>query len=168
MRGTKFADEREEFGDPGGASDLRKRCEAELLGRIKSAAKEERPLRVYLGVDPTRESLHIGHMVPAQKLRQFQELGHQAIFLIGDYTARIGDPTEQSKERSQIPGAEIDRMAAFYTEQAFKILNRVKTEIRKNGEWLFTLAFANIHRMAGGLLSPHLFTPRQLLDPLGR
>lgn len=144
MRGTKFADESAEFGDPGGESVLRKRCQAELLARIKSAAKEGRPLRVYLGVDPTRESLHIGHMVPAQKLRQFQELGHQAIFLIGDYTARIGDPTGQSRERAEISGEAIDRMAQLYTEQAFKLLDREKTEIRFNGEWLAKLSFEQI------------------------
>ncbi len=158
MRGTKFADESAEYGDPEGDSQLRKLCAGELKRKLEKSAREKRPLRVYLGVDPTRRSLHIGHMVPTQKLRQFQMLGHQAIFLIGDYTARIGDPTGQSKERAQVSGAEIDSHAAFYTEQAFKILARVgnmrdgvetlPVEIRNNGEWLAKLSFEKLVALA--------------------
>jgi len=158
MRGTKFADESAEYGDPSGESVLRARAKSELEERIKSARAKNRPLRIYLGVDPTRESLHIGHMVPAQKLRQFQNLGHQVIFLIGDYTARIGDPSGQSAERMAMGGDEIDRIAAFYTDQAFKLLREktceidgeklLGTEIRRNSEWLATLTFEKIVELA--------------------
>lgn len=148
MRGTKFADESAEYGDPDGDSNLRRIAARELENRIEKAAKESRPLRVYLGVDPTRDSLHIGHMVPAQKLRQFQQLGHRAIFLIGDYTARIGDPSGRSKERPFIPGEEIDRMAKLYGDQAFKLLDREKTEIRYNSEWLADMNFESLIKIA--------------------
>ncbi|MCD6119152.1 tyrosine--tRNA ligase [bacterium] len=158
MRGTKFADESAEYGDPSGESVLRARAKSELEERIKKARAKKRPLRIYLGVDPTRESLHIGHMVPAQKLRQFQNLGHQVIFLIGDYTARIGDPSGQASERAQISGEEIDAHASFYTEQAFRILDKsgglrggvetLPVEIRNNGEWLAKLDFELIVKLA--------------------
>ncbi len=157
MRGTKFADESAEYGDPEGESNLRKIAAQELERRIDKAAKENRPLRVYLGVDPTRESLHIGHMVPAQKLRQFQQFGHRAIFLVGDYTARIGDPSGRSKERPFIPGEEIDRMAKLYGDQAFKLLDREKTEIRYNSEWLAGLNFESLIKIAA------IFPVKQLI-----
>ncbi len=157
MRGTKFADESAEYGDPEGESNLRKIAAQELERRIDKAAKENRQLRVYLGVDPTRESLHIGHMVPAQKLRQFQQLGHRAIFLVGDYTARIGDPSGRSKERPFIPGEEIDRMAKLYGDQAFKLLDREKTEIRYNSEWLAGLNFESLIKIAA------IFPVKQLI-----
>src|SRR4029453_14158896 len=124
---------------PSGAASsergLRAQMQAELKDRLTTAAKEGRPLRVYLGADPTAKSLHIGHFVAVQKLRQFQELGHQVIFLVGDYTALIGDPSGQASERKRFTPDQIMDMAADYQNQVFRVLDRKRTEIRQNGEW---------------------------------
>ena len=148
LRGTKFADESAEYGDPGGDSNLRRLAARELEQRILIAAKENRPLRVYLGVDPTRESLHIGHMVPVQKLRKFQQLGHTAIFLIGDYTARIGDPSGRSRTRPHLTTEEIAQNMVRYREQAFRILDPDRCEFRHNSEWSDPLRGADVIGLA--------------------
>ena len=95
-----------------------------------------RPLRVKLGVDPTTPDIHLGHTVVLRKLREFQDLGHQVVLIIGDYTARVGDPSGRSSMRPFVDPAEIDRNAETYEEQAFKVLDRSRTEVRRNGEWL--------------------------------
>jgi tyrosyl-tRNA synthetase len=95
-----------------------------------------RPLRVKLGVDPTTPDIHLGHSVVLRKLREFQDLGHQVVLIIGDYTARVGDPSGRSTIRPFADPAEIDRNAETYEEQAFKVLDRSLTEVRHNGEWL--------------------------------
>jgi tyrosyl-tRNA synthetase len=95
-----------------------------------------RPLRVKLGVDPTTPDIHLGHSVVLRKLREFQDLGHQVVLIIGDYTARVGDPSGRSTIRPSADPAEIDRNAETYEEQAFKVLDRSLTEVRHNGEWL--------------------------------
>jgi tyrosyl-tRNA synthetase len=95
-----------------------------------------RPLRVKLGVDPTTPDIHLGHTVVLRKLREFQDLGHQVVLIIGDYTARVGDPSGRSSVRPFVDPAEIDRNAETYEAQAFKVLDRSKTEVRRNGEWL--------------------------------
>ena len=143
MRGTFFADEVD--GAPAqGDSSLRQQMRAELTAKLKKG----RPLRVYLGVDPTATSLHIGHLVPVLKLRQFQELGHQAVFLIGDYTGLIGDPSGQTKERPQLTAEQLQEMSQGYTEQVFRVLHGDSTEVRRNSEWLATMGFADIIRLA--------------------
>src|SRR5258708_24003907 len=98
-----------------------------------------RPLRVKAGFDPTRPDLHLGHTVLMQKMRQFQELGHTVIFLVGDYTAMVGDPTGQNELRPRLTQSEVMQSAATYQEQAFKILDRKRTELRYNGERLSQL-----------------------------
>jgi tyrosyl-tRNA synthetase len=95
-----------------------------------------RPLRVKLGVDPTTPDIHLGHTVVLRKLREFQDLGHQVVLIVGDYTARVGDPSGRSTTRPFADPAEIDRNAETYEEQAFKVLDRSRTEVRRNGEWL--------------------------------
>jgi tyrosyl-tRNA synthetase len=95
-----------------------------------------KPLRVKAGFDPTRPDLHLGHTVLMQKMRQFQELGHTVIFLVGDYTAMVGDPTGQNELRPRLTQREVMDAAVTYQEQAFKVLERGKTELRYNGEWL--------------------------------
>jgi tyrosyl-tRNA synthetase len=95
-----------------------------------------RPLRVKLGVDPTAPDIHLGHTVVLRKLREFQDLGHQVVLIIGDYTARVGDPSGRSATRPLVDPAEIDRNAETYEQQAFKVLDRDRTEVRRNGEWL--------------------------------
>jgi tyrosyl-tRNA synthetase len=94
------------------------------------------PLRVKLGVDPTAPDIHLGHTVVLRKLREFQDLGHQVVLIIGDYTARVGDPSGRSVTRPLVDPAEIDRNAETYERQAFKVLDRDRTEVRRNGEWL--------------------------------
>ena len=97
---------------------------------------EERPLRVKLGIDPTAPDIHLGHTVVLRKLREFQDLGHLVVLIIGDYTARVGDPSGRSETRPMLSGAEIDANARTFQEQAFKILDRERIEVRRNGEWL--------------------------------
>ena len=145
MRGTRFADEADDWGDmETGEKGLR----AQMQDELRALLKLDRPLRIYLGVDPTSTDLHVGHFVPLQKLRKFQDLGHQVIFLIGDYTATIGDPSGQTQERKRFKHAEVLELAKTYTEQASRVLDREKTEVRYNGEWLAKLTFADILELA--------------------
>ena len=105
-------------------------------GELERQLEKGRPLRVKLGVDPTTPDIHLGHTVVLRKLREFQDLGHQVVLIVGDYTARVGDPSGRSAMRPQVDPAEIDRNAQTYEEQAFKVLDRDATEVRRNGEWL--------------------------------
>ncbi len=118
--------------------------EEELLERLK----ERRPLRVKLGVDPSRPDLHLGHLVVLKKLRQFQDLGHHVILIIGDFTAMIGDPSGRSETRPMLSEEEVRQNAETYAEQAFRVLDPDKTELRYNGEWLFPLSFADVIRLS--------------------
>ena len=119
---------------------------ANLISEKELLAKLERgkPLRAKLGVDPTSPDLHLGHSVVLKKLRQFQELGHQAVLIIGDFTAQIGDPTGRSKTRPPLSREEILANAETYTEQAFRILDKEKTEIKFNGEWFNKMSFTDV------------------------
>ena len=105
-------------------------------GALERQLAKGRPLRVKLGVDPTTPDIHLGHTVVLRKLREFQDLGHTVVLIIGDYTARVGDPSGRSSTRPHVEGAEVDRNAETYQEQAFKVLDRERTEVRRNGEWL--------------------------------
>ena len=105
------------------------------------------PLRVKLGVDPTAPDLHLGHAVPLRKLRQFQDLGHTVVLIIGDFTALIGDPSGRNSTRPPLTLDEIERNAETYIEQAFKILDPEKTELRRNSEWLGKIDFEMILRL---------------------
>jgi len=117
--------------------------EAELAEKLSA----NRPLRVKLGVDPTSADIHLGHTVVLRKLRDFQELGHQAILIIGDFTALIGDPSGRSVTRPTITREEVERNAKTYREQAFKILHQNRTEIVYNGSWLGKLSFEDMIRL---------------------
>ena len=117
-----------EYGDEG----LRRAFEGEL----RELLEQDRPLRVYLGIDPTATSLTLGHAVPLRKLRQFQDFGHETVFLIGDVTALIGDPSDKNKLRPQIDSETIRANEAAYFTQASKILDESKTVVRHNSEWL--------------------------------
>src|SRR5439155_17867487 len=110
--------------------------EAELVKKLERSRSEKKPLSVKLGADPTAPDLHLGHTVVLNKLRQFQILGHKVVFLIGDFTARIGDPTGKTATRPPLTEDEIIANAATYKRQVFKILDEEKTEIRFNSEWL--------------------------------
>src|ERR1700722_11942500 len=130
----------------------------DLRERLESSRKAGRPLRVKAGFDPTAPDLHLGHTVLMRKLKHFQDLGHQVIFMIGDFTSLIGDPTGRSVTRKPLTSEEITENAKTYTEQVFKILDRDKTEVRFNSEWLSTLGFEGIIRLASR------FTVSQMLE----
>lgn len=117
--------------------------EKELQEKLKLG----RPLRIKFGVDPTAPDIHLGHTVPLEKLRQFQELGHKAILLIGDFTATVGDPTGRSTARPPLTREEVLENAKTYTEQAFKVLDRSKTEIIFNGDWFRKMNYEQILRL---------------------
>ena len=122
--------------------------EEELIQKLEKSKKENRPLRVKLGCDPTRPDLHLGHSVILRKLRQFQDLGHEAILIIGDFTALIGDPTGQNKTRPAITADEIRENAVTYFDQASRILDADKTKIVYNADWLGPMSFADVIRLA--------------------
>jgi tyrosyl-tRNA synthetase len=115
---------------------LRNAVEALPAGELERQLGRGAPLRVKLGIDPTAPDIHLGHTVVLEKLREFQELGHTVVLIIGDYTARVGDPSGRSAMRPMLSGEEIDHNAETYQRQAFKILDPDKTEVRRNGEWL--------------------------------
>ncbi len=119
--------------------------ETDLLERIK----EGKPLRVKLGLDPTAPHIHLGFAVVLRKLRQFQDLGHQVILLIGDFTARVGDPSGRSETRKVLTPEQIAENAATYKDQFSRILDPDKTEVRFNSEWLGTMSFADVITLAG-------------------
>lgn len=143
MQGVDYGDEQ-----------IRQNMEAELRERLR----EDRPLRIYLGVDPSAPDIHLGHTVPIRKLRQFQELGHDVTFLIGNFTGLIGDPSDKDKTRPMLTPEQLMDNAKTYTDQAFKILDPEKTRIRYNATWLSQLSFADVIRLASN------FTVAQFLE----
>jgi tyrosyl-tRNA synthetase len=143
-----------EYGDEG----LKQAMAEELRLRLQEAASEGRPLRVYCGFDPTTSDLHLGHTVPMRKLRQFQELGHEVTFLVGDYTSLIGDPSDKDRLRPQLTAEQIARNAHTYAEQAFRVLNRRQTRVRFNEEWLSKISLGDMFGLASN------FTVQQFLN----
>jgi tyrosyl-tRNA synthetase len=121
---------------------------AELEEKLRISRKTGRPLTVKLGLDPTAPDIHLGHTVVLRKIRQFQELGHRAVIIIGDFTGMIGDPTGRSKTRKQLTRDEVIENARTYEEQMYKILDKEKTELRFNSEWLSKLNFADVIGLA--------------------
>src|SRR6266852_177571 len=121
--------------------------EDEFVSKLRRSHYAGKPLRAKLGVDPTAPDIHLGHMVVIEKLRQFQDLGHTAVFLIGDFTAMVGDPTGQSETRPPLSREQVNANAKTYLDQVFKILDREKTEIRYNSEWLDKLTSYEIVRL---------------------
>ncbi len=122
--------------------------EADLRAKLESSAKTGKPLRVKLGADPTSPDIHLGHTVVVHKLKAFQDLGHTAVYLIGDFTAMIGDPTGRNTARPPLSREEVEANAATYKEQIFKILDPEKTEIRYNSEWMGKFTAADFVRLA--------------------
>jgi tyrosyl-tRNA synthetase len=146
MQGTEYGDD-----------ELKQAMTDELRQRLVEAQREGRPLRVYCGFDPRTSDLHLGHTVPMRKLRQFQELGHEVTFLVGNYTSLIGDPSDQDRLRPQLTREQVEENARTYAEQAYKILDRGKTLIRYNATWLARLTFADLIKLASN------FTIQQFL-----
>ena len=126
-----------------GADELIKREE------LEARLREGRPLRIKAGFDPTAPDLHLGHTVLLNKMRQFQDLGHQVIFLIGDFTGMIGDPTGKSATRKPLTREDVLANAETYAEQVFKVLDRDRTEVRFNNEWFGKMSAADMIRLAG-------------------
>ena len=133
MQGVEYGDEQ-----------TRVAMEHELRERLA----EGRPLRIYCGYDPTAPDLHLGHTVTMRKLRQFQDLGHEVTFLIGTFTGLIGDPSDRDETRRQQTPEEVARQAQAYAGQAFRILDRERTAVRYNGDWLAKLSFADVIHLA--------------------
>lgn len=136
MQGTEYGDE-----------ELKKAMTNELRERLLLAEKQGRPLRVYCGYDPTSTDLHLGHTISMRKLRQFQDLGHDVTFLIGNYTALVGDPSDKNKARPVLTQEKVAENAVTYAEQAFRVLDREKTKIRYNSEWLSKLTLVDLIRL---------------------
>src|ERR671917_1398014 len=109
-----------------------------------------RPLRVKLGIDPTGPDIHLGFAVVLRRLRAFQDLGHTAVLVIGDYTARVGDPSGRSKTRPILSPEQINENTRTYLEQAYLVLDREKTEVRRNAEWLPPLTNAELLKVTKG------------------
>jgi tyrosyl-tRNA synthetase len=123
--------------------------EAELTSKLEKSKKTGKPLRVKLGLDPTAPDLHLGHTVVIRKLKHFQDLGHTPVFLIGDFTALVGDPTGQSETRPPLSPEQVNANSKTYLDQVFRILDREKTEVRYNSEWLDKLTSYDIVRLCG-------------------
>ncbi len=130
-----------------GAVDLVTR--EELVAKLERARKAQRPLRIKYGADPSTQDLHLGHTVPLRKLRSLQDLGHTVVFIIGDFTARIGDPSHQSQTRKRLTPEEVAAHAKTYREQVFRILDPARTEVRANSEWLDRLTASELSDLAG-------------------
>lgn len=122
--------------------------EADLLSRLKEARKKNRPLRIKYGVDPSAPDIHLGHTVPLHKLSQLQDLGHQIIFVIGDFTAQIGDPSGALKKRRQLSEKEVKQNAQTYCGQIFRILDEQKTEVVFNSEWFSKMSLQDLLRLS--------------------
>ncbi|MEX1071918.1 MAG: tyrosine--tRNA ligase [Anaerolineales bacterium] len=146
MQGTEYGDEQ-----------LRRSMETELRLRLEESEKSGRKLRVYAGFDPRTTDLHLGHTIPMRKLRQFQDLGHEVTFLIGTFTSLIGDPSDKDALRPLLTAEQVAENARTYAEQAFRILDKSKTTIRYNAEWLSELSFAELIQLASN------FTLQQFL-----
>ena len=136
MQGTEYGDE-----------ELKQAMANELRQRLTDAEKEGRPLRVYCGYDPTSTDLHLGHTITMRKMRQFQDLGHEITFLIGSYTALVGDPSDKNKARPILTEEQVAENAKTYAEQAFRVLDKEKTKVRYNGEWLSELSLVDLIRL---------------------
>src|SRR5690349_9829291 len=143
MQGTDYGDET---------------LKASMARELRERLAEGRPLRVYCGYDPTSSDLHLGHTITMRKLRQFQDLGHEVTFLIGSYTALVGDPSDKNKARPILTQEQVAENAKSYAEQAYRILDRNKTKVRYNGEWLAELSLLDIIRLGQN------FTIQQFLD----
>jgi len=128
-----------EYGDP--------QTKQVMTDELRERLKESRPLSVYCGYDPTSTDLHLGHTITMRKLRQFQDLGHEVTFLIGSYTALVGDPSDKNKARPILTQEQVAENARTYAQQAFRVLDRHKTKIRYNGEWLSELSLLDIIRL---------------------
>src|SRR5690348_13930176 len=150
---VKSVDEQLAYIRKGAAEIIR---EDDLKSKLQESVKTGKPLRVYLGVDPTAPDIHLGHTVVIRKLKHFQDLGHTAIFLIGDFSAMIGDPTGVSETRPPLTREQVDANAKTYLQQVYKILDRDRTEVRYNSEWLGKMSSQDVERLCGHYRRPRM------------
>jgi len=155
MSSFRSVDEQLAYLRKGAAEIIR---ESDLRERLEKSRQTDKPMRVKAGFDPTAPDLHLGHTVLMRKLKHFQDMGHTVIFLIGDFTGLIGDPTGRSATRPPLSREQIDRNAETYKAQVFKILDRNRTEVRFNSEWLSKLGYEGFVRLAAK------FTVSQMLE----
>lgn len=137
MQGTEYGD-----------AELKKSMGNELRERLIAAEEEGRPLRIYCGYDPTSADLHLGHTITMRKMRQFQDLGHEVVFLIGNFTSLVGDPSDKDKLRPKLTPEQIKINGETYAEQAYRILDREKTQVRYNADWLSEIDFGQLIHLA--------------------
>lgn len=124
--------------------------EEELAARLKESREKNQPLRIKYGIDPTAADVHLGHSVPLRKMRQFQELGHQAVIIIGNYTAMVGDPSGRDEARQKrLSGDDVEQNARYYLNQVGKVVDLDRAEIHRNGDWFGTMDFAEILTLCG-------------------
>jgi tyrosyl-tRNA synthetase len=124
--------------------------EAELSKQLEESVKSGRPLRIKYGIDPTAADVHLGHTVPLRKMRQFQELGHQAVIIIGNYTAMVGDPSGRDEARKkQLTADEVEHNARYYLSQVGKVIDLSKAEVHRNGDWFARMSFTDVLRLCG-------------------
>jgi len=147
MQGTEYGDE-----------TLKQAMKNELRQRLIEAKREGRPLRVYCGYDPTKPDLHLGHTITMRKLAQFQQLGHEVTFLIGNYTSLIGDPSDKDKLRPILSPEEVASNSRTYADQVFHVLDREKTTIRYNAEWLSKLTFEDLIKLCSNFTVQQFIT----------
>jgi tyrosyl-tRNA synthetase len=132
--------------------------EEELVARLKQSRRTGIPLRIKYGIDPTGIDVHLGHTVPMRKMRQFQELGHQAVIIIGDYTARVGDPSGRDSTRARLTGEQVDRNAETYLAQLGRVLDLSQAEVVRNGDWFARMSFAELLELCGKVTIAQLLT----------
>ena len=133
--------------------------ETELAIKLEESRKSGRPLRIKYGIDPTAADVHLGHTVPLRKLRQFQELGHQAVVIIGDYTALVGDPSGRDEARKKrLTADEVEQNARYYLAQVGKVINLAQAEVHRNGDWFARMTFTDLLRLCGRVTIAQLLT----------
>lgn len=133
--------------------------EAELAQKLEESRKSGRPLRVKYGIDPTAADVHLGHTVPLRKLRQFQELGHQAVIIIGNYTAMVGDPSGRDEARKKrLTEADVEANAKYYLSQVGKVIDLSRAEVHRNGDWFGQMSFADVLQLCGRVTVAQLLT----------
>jgi tyrosyl-tRNA synthetase len=157
MQGANYGDE-----------ETKRQMTRELRERLSEAQRTGVPLRVYCGYDPTKPDLHLGHTITMRKLRQFQDLGHDVTFLIGSYTSLVGDPSDKNKARPVLGEAEVLENARTYVEQAFMILDRDKTTVRHNGEWLAGLRLLDLIQIGQNFTVQQFLTRENFANRLER
>jgi tyrosyl-tRNA synthetase len=157
MQGASYGDE-----------ETKRQMAVELRERLSDSQRSGRPLRVYCGYDPTKPDLHLGHTITMRKLRQFQDLGHDVTFLIGSYTSLVGDPSDKNKARPLLSEAQVMENARTYVEQAFIILDRDKTTVRHNGEWLAGLRLLDLIQIGQNFTVQQFLTRENFANRLER